>query len=274
MTPTPAEPTSPDPTSPESTGPDPTGPEPTGPVRPPTGAGELIAVGPGDSARPVELAAWLRRVAVALARSARDAGVRSVAGGRWLAGVLSDAAPRLPIRTRAALLASYPGRSDDEIADAVILAATRTTGAIGAAAGVLSAAEFAAPPALLASPVQIAAETLAVAATEIKLLAELHELYQVVVPADSTDRGWAYLSAWAQRSVISPGRTHDSHSVRQIALRQVRGRLLRRAGRNMTSMAPLMAGAVVGAEVNRRATRELGRRLVADLRSDAHRQDR
>ena len=55
--------------------------------------------------------------------------------------------------------------------------AARTTAAIGAAAGALSAVELAAPPTLLAAPVQVAAGTLAVVAVELKLLAELHVTY-------------------------------------------------------------------------------------------------
>ena len=49
------------------------------------------------------------------------------------------------------------------------------------------------------------------------------------------------------------------------AKRELRVRLLRRMGRSTTSFAPLFAGAVAGAEVNRRSTRELGERLRAEL---------
>jgi hypothetical protein len=35
--------------------------------------------------------------------------------------------------------------------------------------------------------------------------------------------------------------------------------------RNMSALAPLMAGAVAGAELNRRATRALGEKVARDL---------
>jgi hypothetical protein len=44
-------------------------------------------------------------------------------------------------------------------------------------------------------------------------------------------------------------------------------RLLLRAMRNMSALAPLMAGAVAGAELNRRATRTLGEKVTRDLSS-------
>lgn len=229
-------------------------------------AGDMILAGAGGG-HGTDWVKWLARLARVLSRSARTAGVRGVAGGRWLAGVLVDTAPRLPIRTRAALRAQYPGRSDEEIAEEIVIAASRTTAAIGAAAGALSAVEFAAPPTLLAAPIQIAAETVAVAAAEVKLLAELHELYGIVVPGDPAERTMAYLSGWAQQRAVTRGMDGPPSALRAAAAREVRSRLMRRVGRNLTSLAPFLAGAVAGAEVNRRATRALGTKLVVDLRA-------
>ena len=48
-------------------------------------------------------------------------------------------------------------------------------------------------------------------------------------------------------------------------VRVIRRRLASRLGRNLASLAPLVAGAVAGAEVNRRATRSLGEAVVRDL---------
>ena len=72
-----------------------------------------------------------------------------------------------------------PGPSDDDLAQSLISGAAKTSSAIGAAGGALAAVEFAAPPTLLTAPVQVVAETLVVAAAEIKLIAELHEVYGV-----------------------------------------------------------------------------------------------
>ena len=74
---------------------------------------------------------------------------------------------------------STRGSTADDLAQALISGAAKATGAVGAAGGALAAVEFAAPPTLLTAPVQLAAETLLVAAIEVKLLAELHEVYEV-----------------------------------------------------------------------------------------------
>jgi hypothetical protein len=42
--------------------------------------------------------------------------------------------------------------------------------------------------------------------------------------------------------------------------------VVRRLRRNLTSLAPFLAGAVAGAELNRRETRALGAALQRDLR--------
>ena len=75
--------------------------------------------------------------------------------------------------------------------------------------------EFAAPPTLLTAPVQLAAETLLVAAIEIKLLAELHEVYGVPAdrpaarPSDGLRRGLdgaaRHRPAVAVAAVVLPG---------------------------------------------------------------------
>src|SRR5262249_28633723 len=113
----------------------------------------------------------LALLARALTGSARAAGLWAVAGGRWLSDELAELAQRIPVRDLAALRAHHPGCGDEEIAQTLVTHAARTTAAIGAAAGALATAEYAAPPTLLAAPVQIAAESLAVAAAAVKLVA-------------------------------------------------------------------------------------------------------
>ena len=81
-------------------------------------------------------------------------------------------APRLRVRDQAALRRRFPGRSADQIADALIDRAARASAAAGGAAGVSAAL-----PTLPAFPVEVAAETLVVVGIEIKLIAELHEAY-------------------------------------------------------------------------------------------------
>jgi hypothetical protein len=231
--------------------------------------GELVArAAADDDGGPADRGRLLGALARGLAASARAAGVRAVAAGHWLADVLAEAAPRIRIRDRLTLQAHHPGRSDDEIAEALIRHAGMTTAALGGAAGALAAAEFAAPPALVAAPVQLAAETLAVAAVEVKLVAELHELYGQPAGGPVSQRASAYLMSWVRERAVeqSAASTGLAGIVGRAAKRELRSRLLRRVGRNITSLAPFLAGAVAGAEVNRRATRALGDKVAAELR--------
>lgn len=226
------------------------------------------ATGEGSTAGRTRL---LGLIAARLAASAKAAGVRAVAGGRWLAEELLEVTPRIPVRDAAVLRAQHPGRSDAEIAETLIRHASRTTAGIGAAAGAVASAEYLAPATLLAAPVQLAAETLAVAAVEIKLVAELHELAGVTVRGSLSERASAYLMSWVRRRAIDPAvaGTGLAALLGHTAKRELRTRLMRRLGRNMTTLAPMLAGAAAGAEVNRRATRALGEKLLDDLRRGA-----
>jgi hypothetical protein len=238
--------------------------EPADPAHQPD-VGELVARATDPSGdRRAPLLALTR----ALGGSARVAGVRAVAAGRWLTDVLTDAAPRIPIRDAATLHAQHPGRTADEIADALVKHSATVTATFGAAAGGLAAAEYAAPPTLLAAPVQLAAETLAIAAVEIKLVAELHELYGQGAPGGLGQRGSAYLMSWVRQRAVDPtaGGSGLAAVLGHAAKRELRTRLLRRLGRSTTSLAPFLAGAVAGAEVNRRATRGVGDKIAAELR--------
>jgi len=226
--------------------------------------GELVARVAGSD-QPDRRAPMLA-LARGLGGSARAAGVRAVAAGRWLADVLAEAAPRIPVRDAATLAAQHPGRTTDQIAEALVKQATLVTAGFGAAAGGLAA--VVAPPTLLAAPVQLAAETLAIAAVEIKLVAELHELYGEPAHGGLTQRGSAYLMSWVRQRAVEPAAAGAGLAavLGHAAKRELRSRLLRRLGRSTTSMAPFLAGAVAGAEVNRRATRSLGEKVGAELR--------
>lgn len=202
-----------------------------------------------------------------LGRSARVAGVAAVASGRWLADTVIQVAPRVPVRDAATLRRQYPGLTTDGLADRLVTSAARHTAAVGAASGAVASVDLVNPPLLLTAPVQLAAETLAVVAIEVKLVAELHELYGRPALGNGAARGNAYVRAWAGRrglEATNPGGMVGTLS--GTARRQLQGRLLRRTGRNVTSLAPFLTGAVAAAELNRRETRRLGERLIADLR--------
>ena len=210
----------------------------------------------------------IARLAAALLAGARAAGGRAVVTGRALADAVAELAPSVPVRDLAALREAYDGRTGDELAEALVTSATRTTAGIGAAGGALAAAQLAAPPSLLVTPVQVAAETLAVVLVELKLVAELHVAHGAVPPGPPSQQAAAYLASWVGKRGLDlgPGGPGLSAVVATAARQQLRGRLVRRFGRNLSTLAPFLAGAVAGAELNRRETRSLGDALRADLR--------
>ena len=178
-----------------------------------------------------------------------------------------DVAPRVPVRDRETLQRHHPGLVDDELAAALVAAAVRATGTVGAAGGAVAAVQWSAPPTLVSVPVQIAAETLAVAAVEIKLIAELHEVYRVLPAGGRGQRATAYVLAWARRRGVDP---LDPAALRMVlgvsARREVGRRVARRAGLNLATLGPLMAGALAGSMVNRRETKRLAEHVLSDLR--------
>lgn len=232
--------------------------------------GELVArVADHDHDRDGDRKDQMVALTRGLAGAAKGAaGHRLRGAGSLLADVLADAAPRLRIRDAATLRVHHPGRSDDEIAELLVRNASRTTAAMGAAVGALAAVEFAAPPTLLAAPVQLAAEMLAVAAVEVKMLAELHELMGRPAYGTGAQRGSAYLMSWVRQRALDPrvGAAGLTAIIGAAAKTELRTMLMRRAGRSMTKLAPFLAGAVAGGVVNRRVTRSLGEKLTAELR--------
>jgi hypothetical protein len=219
---------------------------------------------------------------VSAARSAADpAGssrARSAGAGRGSApsGLLSDlldaAAPRLPIRDAERLRRAYPGASDAEIADALVARAARLTGAIGAAAGGLAAAQWFAPPSLVAVPLELGAQTVLVAAVEVVLVGELHELAGRPAPGDARARARSYLTSWTtQRAVGSTGLGGLVGALSTATAVAMRRQITRRLARSTTSMAPLLLGATLAARGNQKVTSVLADRLRADLQIDGPR---
>ncbi|MBB6001269.1 hypothetical protein [Streptomonospora salina] len=229
--------------------------------------GAILDEDPADSRRRAGL---LRRLAAELAARARSARSTGAARGRWLADVFAnEIAPRIPVRDRATLLAHYRGLEGEELADALVRSATRATTAVGAAGGALAAVQFTAPPLLLTAPAQLVAETVVVASVEVKLIAELHEVYGAPVSGSTLQRTTGYLGAWARKRGIDPVNAPEAlpATLGAAARTALQRRLMRLLGRHMTTLGPYLTGAVAGGTLNRAATRGLAASVRADLRA-------
>jgi hypothetical protein len=187
----------------------------------------------------------------------------------WISDTVVDLAPRIPLRTLATLRAQHPGLTDDEIADRIVSQAAHATAAIGAVGGGLTSMEWVAPPTLLTAPAVLAAETVAVVSVELKMLAELQELYGQPIPGGSAQRAASLVQAWASRrgvNLLVPGRAMTA-VLGTAARTELRIRLMRRFGRNLTTLGPLLTGAAIAAFLNQRATKRLAGEIREDLRT-------
>src|SRR5689334_18208142 len=138
----------------------------------------------------------------------RDRGVRDLFKPKkavaWIADAVADVTPHIPVRDLETLRHHHDGLDGDALAERLIRNASRVTAAIGAAGGGVAAVEWAVTPSLLSAPVLLAAETVAVVAVEIKLIAELHEVYRKPVPGTGMQRAFALIQAWSPRKGINP----------------------------------------------------------------------
>jgi uncharacterized protein (DUF697 family) len=185
-----------------------------------------------------------------------------------MADVVGDVAPHIPVRDRATLHEHFEGLSDEELAERLIRNASRATAGVGAAGGGVASMEWVATPTLLSAPVLLAAETVAVVAIEMKLIGELHEVYGRPITGTAGQKAAALIQSWAgQRGVnpLVPG-VGVASVLGTAARKELQGTLLRRFGRNLTTLGPLLTGAAVASYLNRRATKSLGDKLQKDLR--------
>ena len=205
-----------------------------------------------------------RRISARISRLARRSGRVSWHGARsssrWLTAEVLAMAPRLPVRDQQRLRAQFPGLDPDETADALIHGASRAAAVVGAAAG----AAMVLP--LPTAPVEILVETMAVVGIEIKLVAELHEVYGMRAPGSTTERMLAYVGAWAHRSGVALAPAGLVLVAGSPLRRRLQRRLLARAGRSTASLGPLLTGSMFAALLNRRETRRLGTDVRNDLR--------
>ena len=240
--------------------------EPAGPED--AGIGATVAALTADDLEPAGRRRLLGRLVGDVRRRGLGQLFRPQAALRWMADVVADVAPHVPVRDLATLRRHHDGLDGDELAERLIRNAARATAGVGAAGGGVASLEWAATPTLLSAPVLLAAETVAVVAIELKLLGELHEVYGRPVTGSAVERATALIQSWSgQRGVnpLVPG-VGVATVLGTAARKELQGTLLRRFGRNLTTLGPLLTGAAVASYLNRRATRSLGDKLVKDLR--------
>ncbi|MGN2366270.1 hypothetical protein [Streptomyces luridiscabiei] len=223
------------------------------------GAADLPELGEEtDQAEPTTGAGRLQAVKRGVRRGGESA--------RVLAGQLADriieTAPRVPVRDLATLRKHFPGLGPEELADKLVAGASRASATVGA--GIGAAAMLPVPPAMLA---ELAAEVTGVAAIEMKLVAELHEVYGRRPPGNLGQRSTAYLTSWTEERGIDVTRpTTLNAALGGQMKRELRQQIMKRMARNLPNLIPFMIGAAVGATMNRRDTRKLADRIRNDLR--------
>ncbi|GGW66332.1 hypothetical protein [Streptomyces caelestis] len=194
--------------------------------------------------------------------SARKGSVRARAGLAHLADRIIELAPRVPVRDLATLRRQFPGLGPEELADKLVAGAAKATATVGA--GIGAAAMLPVPPAM---PTELAAEVTGVAAIELKLIAELHEVYGVRPPGNLKQRSTAYLHSWSgERGIDATKPSTLSTALNSRMKRDLRQRIMKRMVRSMPNLVPFMVGAAVGAAMNRSETRKLAARIREDLR--------
>lgn len=195
-------------------------------------------------------------------RGVRKGGESAKAAIGHIADLIIENAPRIPVRDLATLRKQFPGLGPEELADKLIAGASKATATVGA--GIGAAAMMPVPPAMLA---ELAAEITGVATIEMKLVAELHEVYGLRPPGGLTQRSTAYLTSWTEERGIDVSHpTTVNAALGGQMKRELRQQIMKRMARNLPNLIPFMVGAAVGATMNRRDTRKLAERVRKDLR--------
>lgn len=220
---------------------------------------------PADSPAPVarrRTAVVAGTISQGIKSGARKGGSRARAALAHLADRVIDIAPRIPVRDLATLRRQFPGLGPEEIADRLVAGAANASSTVGA--GIGAAAMLPVPPAM---PTELAAEITGVAAIELKLIAELHEVYGLRPPGNLKQRSTAYLSSWSGERGIDVAKPATINAALGSQMkRELRQQIMKRTVRNLPNLMPFMVGAAVGAVMNRRDTKQLAERIRKDLR--------
>ncbi|MBW5483363.1 hypothetical protein [Streptomyces bambusae] len=245
-----------------TTGPE-TGPGATGLPVPSSDAGALLPSATGADEGPVR-ASGARRLQ-AVRNGVRKSREGAKAAVLFIADRIIENAPRVPVRDLATLRSQFPGLGPDQLADKLIAGAANATSTVGA--GIGAAAMLPVPPAM---PAELATEIIGVAAIELKLVAELHEVYGLRPPGSLKDRSTAYLTAWTEERGVDLTRpTTLNAALGGQMKRELRQQIMKRMFRSLPNLMPFMVGAAVGAVMNRRDTKKVAEKIRGDLRARA-----
>ena len=200
----------------------------------------------------------------ALTSGGQFAGRRLHALARVMSGQVLEIAPKIPIRGITTLRDQYPGLTTDQLADTLIDTAAKASAGIGAAVGAAAAVPF-----IPGAPVELGVETLSLVAVELKLIAELHEVYGTPAPGNGSQRMLSYVASWADRRGVRITAGGFALAMGSPLRRKLERRLITKAGKSALSLAPFLTGAAAGALLNHRETRKLGHQVRDDLRKQA-----
>jgi uncharacterized protein (DUF697 family) len=230
--------------------------------------GATVAALTADDLEPAGRRQLLGRLVADVRRRGLGQLFRPQAALRWMADVVTDMAPHVPVRDLGTLREHFPGLDGDDLADRLVRNAARATAGVGAAGGGVASLEWVATPTLLSAPVLLAAETVAVVAIELKLMGELHEVYGQPVTGSPAERAVTLLQSWSSQRGVNPLLPGVGiASVLGVAgRRELQNTILRRFGRNLTTFGPMLTGAAAASYLNGRATKNLGSRVQKDLR--------
>ncbi|MER6497924.1 hypothetical protein ABT218_00540 [Streptomyces sp. NPDC001455] len=179
-----------------------------------------------------------------------------------IADLIIESAPRVPVRDLATLRKQFPVLGPEDLADKLVAGASRASATVGA--GIGAAAMLPVPPAMLT---ELTAEITGVAAIELKLVAELYEVYGLRPPGGLTQRTTAYLTSWTEERGIDVAQPMTINAALGGRMkRELRQQITKRMTRDLPNLIPFLIGAAVGAVMNRRDTRKLADKIRKDLR--------
>ena len=186
----------------------------------------------------------------------------------WIADAVADIAPHIPVRDLDTLRQHFDGLDGEELADRLVRNAANATAGVGAAGGGVAAVQWTVTPTLLTAPILLTAETIAIVSIELKLIGELHAVYGRPVTGSLQQRAVALIQAWSGKRGVNPfvPGAGVGTVLGTAARKELREMLLKRLGRNLTTLGPMLTGAAVAGYLNRRSTIAIGTAVRDDLR--------